>query len=426
MLRAAGGVRRRRDCAGGRERHGAGFDVLDLLVAKGLLVRRRTHRARTRLVMLETIRAYAAERLAATGTASDSRASLQLLLAFAAHHGADRALWGAGRQRAPCPARWRQRQPSRRAGWAVSQERAELALAIVRRARQLLADARSLFRRSRVGRPGAATATAPTRIPRCTSTFSAPRPGPWPLGRHAEQARSWQAEALARALANHGPSRERCRPVPRRRPPGRVESRGARRGGARLGERGRRPRRRSRWQPHARARPRPRRRAARACPPAASLLEASATHHLANLFRIGDLPRAAPAAIATQRSSPTVRSRSRAKSTVPTRGCSSKATSGWPGCSSGDTEAARRRSVRTELCRELVVLPVAAEGMAGLAAVAAIRDDRERAARLVGAAAAHRYDTGGPGRRPARTPPFSNPLDAGADAWDAPSAKEPR
>jgi hypothetical protein len=44
-----------------------------------------------------------------------------------------------------------------------------------------------------------------------------------------------------------------------------------------------------------------------------------------------------------------------------------------------------------ELARELVVLPVAFEGLRGLAAVAAHRGDLDRAARLYGAAGMHRY-----------------------------------
>ena len=58
----------------------------------------------------------------------------------------------------------------------------------------------------------------------------------------------------------------------------------------------------------------------------------------------------------------------------------------------GDTEAARDAfREQLELCQDLVVLPAAFEGLGGLAAVAAVRDDLDRAARLCGAAAAHRY-----------------------------------
>jgi predicted ATPase/DNA-binding SARP family transcriptional activator len=58
-----------------------------------------------------------------------------------------------------------------------------------------------------------------------------------------------------------------------------------------------------------------------------------------------------------------------------------------------DDPDAARQSFRDqlELCRELVVPPVSSEGLIGLAAVAAIRDDLDRAARLSGSAAAHRY-----------------------------------
>ena len=88
----------------------------------------------------------------------------------------------------------------------------------------------------------------------------------------------------------------------------------------------------------------------------------------------------------------------------------------------GDVDAARH-AFRDELalCRDLVVPPMAAEGLRGLAAVAAVGGDVQRAARLVGAAATHRY--GDPGH------PVDARLDAaffdgararcGGDAWDA-------
>jgi hypothetical protein len=66
--------------------------------------------------------------------------------------------------------------------------------------------------------------------------------------------------------------------------------------------------------------------------------------------------------------------------------------SGLAALLTGDTDAAEH-AFREELtrCRELVARPYAAEGLRGLAAVAAVRGDAHRAARLVGAAAAHRY-----------------------------------
>jgi hypothetical protein len=58
----------------------------------------------------------------------------------------------------------------------------------------------------------------------------------------------------------------------------------------------------------------------------------------------------------------------------------------------GDADVARD-AFRTELelCRELVVPPIAAEGLVGLAAVAVIRGNLRRAAQLLGAAEAHQY-----------------------------------
>jgi hypothetical protein len=74
-----------------------------------------------------------------------------------------------------------------------------------------------------------------------------------------------------------------------------------------------------------------------------------------------------------------------------------------------------------QLCRELAVLPAASRGLRGLAAVAAAREDLDRAARLVGAAAAHLH---GQREHPADARLariFLEPARArsGASAWDA-------
>ena len=55
--------------------------------------------------------------------------------------------------------------------------------------------------------------------------------------------------------------------------------------------------------------------------------------------------------------------------------------------------AAAAAAFREELglCRDMVIRPVAFEGLRGLAAIAVLDGDAERAARLVGAADAHRY-----------------------------------
>jgi predicted ATPase/DNA-binding SARP family transcriptional activator len=76
---------------------GAGLDTLERLVAKSLLVRRQPAQASTRLAMLETIRAYAAERLAADPDCESVRERhYSYFLVFAQRHGSDRALLSAG------------------------------------------------------------------------------------------------------------------------------------------------------------------------------------------------------------------------------------------------------------------------------------------------------------------------------------------
>ena len=58
----------------------------------------------------------------------------------------------------------------------------------------------------------------------------------------------------------------------------------------------------------------------------------------------------------------------------------------------GETEAAGRGfGDELRVCREIVARPFVSEGLLGLAAVAAVHGDDERAARLCGASAAHRY-----------------------------------
>jgi hypothetical protein len=58
----------------------------------------------------------------------------------------------------------------------------------------------------------------------------------------------------------------------------------------------------------------------------------------------------------------------------------------------GDTDAARDAfREELELCRQLITLPIASEGLLGLGAVAVVDGDLGHAARLRGAAAAHGY-----------------------------------
>ena len=88
----------------------------------------------------------------------------------------------------------------------------------------------------------------------------------------------------------------------------------------------------------------------------------------------------------------------------------------------GDTPNAREAfQEELTLCRELVALPFACEGLAGLAAVASIQGDRDRAARLYGAAAAHRYGLPDDPLEARLHSTFFEPARArhGAASWDA-------
>ncbi len=77
---------------------GTGIHVMDRLIAKSLLTRRGQRDGHTRLAMLETVRSYAAERLA---DAPDRPQILdrhyRYFVALAQRHATERALWGARR-----------------------------------------------------------------------------------------------------------------------------------------------------------------------------------------------------------------------------------------------------------------------------------------------------------------------------------------
>jgi hypothetical protein len=88
----------------------------------------------------------------------------------------------------------------------------------------------------------------------------------------------------------------------------------------------------------------------------------------------------------------------------------------------GDIDTARHGFCEElTLCGELVVLPFAHEGLQGLAAVAAVLDDLHRAARLSGAAAAHRYGQPEDPVDARLKVTFFDParIRQGGDAWDA-------
>jgi predicted ATPase/DNA-binding SARP family transcriptional activator len=108
-----------------------GLDTLDGLVTKSLLARRQHALAPTRLGMLETIRAYAAMRFASAADVEAAREDhYRYYLALAQRHGTDRALRGAGAREHLARLDAEIDNLHAALGWAVAQPSAERGLAM--------------------------------------------------------------------------------------------------------------------------------------------------------------------------------------------------------------------------------------------------------------------------------------------------------
>jgi tetratricopeptide (TPR) repeat protein len=184
----------------------ADLDTLDRLVAKSLLGRRQHGRTPTRLAMLETIRAYSTERFA---TAADQDAvrerHYRYFLALARRHGSDRALWGARGKDHLALLDAEISNLHAALAWAVGQNSAEQALAMcVATGRYWLmrdryADALDWIDRV-LSVPGADAYPALRTRALCDKAWCL-----WPLGRGAERRTIMdEAEAIARQLAEPG------------------------------------------------------------------------------------------------------------------------------------------------------------------------------------------------------------------------------
>jgi predicted ATPase/class 3 adenylate cyclase len=167
---------------------GADLDTLDGLVAKSLLVRRPGPDGPTRLLMLETVRAYAAERFAARPDAEIVRERhCDHFLAVAERHGADRALWGRDGRAHAATLDAESDNLGGALAWAVDRRHSELALRLVAalgpywRSRTRFADAVEWVDRV-LALPGADAHPVLSAQAMCSKA-----PSLWHLGRTAEE-----------------------------------------------------------------------------------------------------------------------------------------------------------------------------------------------------------------------------------------------
>jgi predicted ATPase/DNA-binding SARP family transcriptional activator len=404
---------------------GAELDTLDRLVAKSLLVRHRSAHTCTRLSMLETVRAYAGERfVAAVDKDAVAERHYRFYLALAQRHGTEQALWGSdrGEHLAQLDADIDNLQAALR--WAVQRANAAQALAMVAALgqywlmRHRYADVANWIDEA-------------LSIPRSEDDALRVRAlllkheALWPLGRAAEQATVLaEADAIATALAD---------PVilfhVRRLRARQAHATGLDAGDAFAEEA-------LRW--------------ARAAgddweianalyettlhaPTIVELLErvdqaASLLNQVGNTYQLAHLYASAPygalylgsdrnAIELVERAIPIVREHGTPY--LWTLLCGNVGLAALMTGDAGRASDAFREELT--LCRDLVILPLASEGLRGLAALAAVRRDDDRAARLAGAATAHRYEEPEDPVIARLVSTFLQPARTrhGAHAWDA-------
>lgn len=405
----------------------ARLDTLDRLVAKSLLMRRHEPHTQTRLRMLETIRAFAGERFALTSEEHTiPERHYRHYLALALRHGTDRALWSADGEEHLARLDADIDNLHAALGWAIEQAGAERALALTAAMgrywdmRNRHADALKWIERTLGLRGADAHPAMLLRALRAKSECL------WKAGRGTEQAaviaemvtiarRLGDPVILSQALqhhADHETGTDRLHEAD-------VLADEALHWATGTGDE---------WEIAEASREK-----ALAASSIADLRErvdtaASLLSDVGNVHQLASmLTSAAFGALclgndrdATEipdRATPIVR----ALDTQPLRMINS-GNLGLAALLIGETEAASR-AFREELalCRDMVIRPVAFEGLRGLAAVVVTHGDAKRAAALVGAAAAHRYDQ--------LEGPVDSRLDesyfepararCGTDAWDA-------
>ena len=179
---------------------GADIDTLDRLVAKSLLVRRQADGAPTRLGMLETVRAYAAERFAAVADADAVRERhYRYFLALAQRHASMRALCGTNRNEHLARLDGELANLHAALEWAIRRHSAEASLELCAAfgeywlKRDRYADAVRWIEQA-LGKPGADRAPAAHVRALCVKAWAL-----WPLGRRTEQRGSWRRLRQSRA-----------------------------------------------------------------------------------------------------------------------------------------------------------------------------------------------------------------------------------
>ena len=376
---------------------GAGLDTLDRLVAKGLLVRRRQPDTATRLLMLETIRAYAREQLALAGDEDAVRERhYRYFLELARRHGSEQAMQGAEGARHVARLDGENDNLHEALRWAVDVGGAERALALCAALgcywwmRNRFAIAVSWIDRV-LSMPGADAHPALRVELLCDKVWCLR----WLDHAGDERAVMSELEAiargtgdpliLARALQTCG-NRETTSGRPELGYPIAEE---ALRWAIAAGDD---------WEIANAASAK-----AMAASTVAELRDrvedaASLLEEVGNIYQLADLLSSAAytalclggdqlATELVERATPLAH-----RLEAPYLWMMHRGNVGLAALLTGDADAADM-AFRDELTlsRELVVRPIASEGFLGLAAVAAVRGDADRAARLVGAASAHAY-----------------------------------
>jgi predicted ATPase/DNA-binding SARP family transcriptional activator len=405
---------------------GADLDTLDRLVAKSLLTRHAQSPGASRLGMLETIRAYAAERFADDADAEDVRERhYRWFLALAERHGSERALFGADGQEDLTRLDADAENLHAALGWAVDRRDGERATAMV------AALARYWWMRDRYADAVAwidrALSVAPVDEPSVPRLRALLMRGLalWPLGRSAELPQAI-AELDAGAAALGDPAIlaqvQMLRLFPEIRA-GRLDVADA------IADEGLRWATLSgdRWTlaeaawGKAEAASTVSELRVRVDTAAALLEDVGNVYQLANLLASASyqalcLGSEHDAKQFVDRAIPVIRDLGHPYLWMMLHG-----NRGLAALLTGDPNGAEQ-AFRAELrlCRELVVPPIASEGLLGLAAVAVARDDLHRAARLLGASAAQRYGEPADPVDARLDATYFHPARArhGADRWD--------